>query len=141
MTQIRSFSDVRAELADEHRQIMSLVARIESAPAEEELPTLLKSLHDTLVDHFAHEQFPGGLYECMGANRPEHHDTLRVLVQEHCALLSDARALVEHARAPGTGEVAKLHEEIHQLLQKLRQHETREHELARSIERAGAQGG
>ena len=141
MTQIRSFSDVRAELADEHRQIMSLVARIESAPAEEELPRLLKSLHDTLVDHFAHEQFPGGLYECMGANRPEHHDTLRFLVQEHCALLSDARALVEHARAAGTGAGAALKQETDRLLRKLRQHETREHELARSIEQGGSQDG
>ena len=139
MTQTRSFSDVRAELADEHRQIMHLIARIESPGADEELPALLTSLHNMLADHFAHEQFPGGLYECMGANNPEHHDILRVLVREHCELLSSARALMEHANAPGTFTATDLHEEVDRLLQMLRQHEMREHELARSIEAAGAQ--
>jgi hypothetical protein len=129
------------ELADEHRRITNLVARIESAQGEEELPELLASLHDVLVDHFAHEQFPGGLYECMGANNAEHHDTLKVLVREHCELLSGARALVEHARASETAPGISLHQEVERLLARLRRHEVREHDLARSIELAGLLAG
>ena len=110
---------------------MGLVSRIQATRSKSLLPELLKSLHDLLVDHFAHEQFPGGLYESMGANQPEHHETLKVLVREHCEILSAARGLVEHASQRPVDD--ELHNEIAQVLRMLREHESREHALAQAI--------
>lgn len=133
----RSLDEVHAELADEHRQIMALVARLESRGHTPELPALLKALHDRLVDHFAHEQFPGGLYECMGARAPQCHDQLQALVRDHCTLLSDARSLVDRARS---GQREGLLSDVAALIAALRDHEEREHRLADSL-RAGAGSG
>jgi len=134
MQRSRSLADVHTQLADEHRRIMRLAAYIEQGPAHDELPELLKTLHDLLVDHFAHEQFPGGLYECLGAWDPRYHDQLRVLVREHCEVLSRARALVERARlAP---DAPSLRGEALDLVAALREHETREHRLVEAIRQA-----
>ena len=138
MSPHRSFAEVRAELAEEHRRVMALIARIEAPCDDAELPELLKSLHDLLVNHFAHEQFPGGLYESMGAHGPEHHDTLKVLVREHCEILSAARALVERVRAPDAA-TGGLRGEVSEVVTMLRRHETREHELAQRLAEAGPQ--
>ena len=132
MLRTRPFAEVRAELADEHRQVMALVERIQAPCTAQELPDLLSSLHDLLVDHFAHEQFPGGLYESMGAHLPEHHDTLRILIREHCEILSAVRALVERRRN-GIDVGSDSRADVAEVIDRLHQHETREHELARRL--------
>lgn len=134
----RSIAEVHAELADEHREIFALVARIESRGHSPDLPALLKALHDRLVDHFAHEQFPGGLYESMGACGPEHHDDLKVLVREHCTILSSARALVDRSRGLGPHQRAELLVDVAALIAALRAHEVREHKLADQLKSGSA---
>ncbi len=46
------------------------------------LAPLLEELHTPLIKHFSHEQFPGGLYECMGAYRSRYHDELMALAEK-----------------------------------------------------------
>ncbi len=124
---------VHSDMADEHRRIMALISRIEAQDSVAVLPPMLKTLHDLLVDHFAHEQFPGGLYERMGAHGPEHHETLRTLVREHCEVLSNARALVERSRSvDSVGETRLLHE-VAELIEMLRAHEIKEHRLVERL--------
>ena len=138
---IRPLEQVHAEMADEHRRIMDLVSRIESESNLSVLPAMLRELHDLLVNHFAHEQFPGGLYESMGAHGPDYHEDLKVLVREHCTVLSTARALVERARAVDLQGGAKLLGEVADLLQMLRDHEVREHRLVEKLKAASAAAG
>ncbi len=125
-------------MADEHREIMSLVSRIEAPCADGELPELLHTLHHRLVDHFAHEQFPGGLYECMGATDDSYREELKVLVRDHCELLSRSSVLAERARTGAQGDEGQLREDVAGLVARLRDHEQREHLLAETIERATA---
>ncbi len=129
----RPLPDVHAELADEHRCIMALIARIEAGVDADELPETLQQLHDLLVDHFAHEQFPGGLYEQLGAYGPQHHEDLKVLIREHCLVLSAARALVEQARGANAEAAARLDDDVAALLAMLREHEVKEHRLVEKL--------
>ena len=60
-----SFEQVYGELTEEHRALMSLVERIRGHGDTVGLGPILEQLHTMLIKHFSHEQFPGGLYECM----------------------------------------------------------------------------
>ena len=111
---------------------MALVSLLESEREITKLPAMLRELHDLLVDHFAHEQFPGGLYEQLGAYGSQHHAQLRELIREHCSLLSAARALVEHAERPQAD--TRLLIEVAQLIELLRAHEIKEHRLVRRLQ-------
>ncbi len=128
-----SLEDVYAELADEHKRIFSLVARLSETGAQLDLVPLLEQLHELLVNHFSHEQFPGGLYEQLGARGAEHGDQLKVLIREHCEILSSISALVERARAAGTESELELREQTARVIEKLEQHEMKEHRLAESL--------
>ncbi len=136
MRRTRSLKEVHAEMADEHREIMTLVSDIEAPCADADLVGLLETLHRRLVDHFAHEQFPGGLYECMGATDASYQDELEVLVREHCELLSRSSVLAHRARAGTPREGRALRDDVAGLVEGLRDHELREHRLAETIERA-----
>lgn len=123
------FERIQRELADEHRRIMGLVQRLEDEAGLAELPVLLEELHALLINHFAREQFPGGLYEALGQGGSRHHAPLRTLVREHCELLSSTRGLVERARNVGLQDAAGLREELATVLKRLREHEEKEHAL------------
>jgi len=97
------------------------------------LVDLVDELHSTLVRHFSHEQFPGGLYERMGAYGPEHHGRIRVLVGDHCSILARAGALLERARRSGPAEEADLRADAAALAEAVREHERREHDLAHRL--------
>jgi len=141
MARTRSLDEIHSELAAEHREIMGLVTRLEAGCSARDLPGLLKTLHDSLVDHFAHEQFPGGLYEAMGLCAPAHHEDLKVLVREHCSLLSSARALVERSRAVAPRDWPALLAEVRALAAALHAHEHREHGLVEKLKAAQATAG
>lgn len=132
----RSLQHVHAELADEHRRLMALVSLLETERDIAKLPSMLRELHDLLAEHFAHEQFPGGLYEQLGAYGSQHHGELKTLIREHCSLLSAARALVEHAERPQAD--TRVLDEVVGMLEKLRAHEIKEHRLVRKLQGDGA---
>lgn len=123
-------------LADEHRHIMSLVQRLEQHHSLVHLVPMLEELHALLIDHFAHEQFPGGLYESLGAYGSAHHEQLRVLVNEHCVILSALRGVLERARLANETQAAAILDDVASVVRNLHQHEHREHELAEKLLRA-----
>ncbi|NIM27471.1 MAG: hypothetical protein GTO67_02765 [Gammaproteobacteria bacterium] len=125
-----SFQQVYSELAEEHRELMSLVERIRAHGEVVGLGPLLEQLHALLIRHFSHEQFPGGLYDCMGAHDARYHDELKTLIEEHCTILSSVRGLLELTRIGRESDVATLLDEVSQVLQRLDEHEHREHALA-----------
>ena len=120
-------------LGDEHRQIMSLVERIEQHRTLVHLVPLLEELHALLINHFAREQFPGGLYESLGAYDPTYHDELRVLVQDHCVILSSMRGVLERARVASDEQEAQILDDVAAVISSLHEHEHKEHALAEKL--------
>jgi hypothetical protein len=125
-----SFQQVYSELADEHRQLMALVERIRSHRALIGLGPLIEQLHTLLIRHFSHEQFPGGLYDRMGAHDARYHDELKILVEDHCTILSSVRGLLERTRIADERDESKLLGDVAVVLDRLNEHERREHALA-----------
>jgi hypothetical protein len=123
-------------LAEEHQQIMNLVHRLEQHRSLVQLVPLLEELHALLINHFAHEQFPGGLYESLGAYGSIHHEDLRVLVNEHCVILSSVRGVLERARLANETQAAQILNEVAAVITSLHQHEHKEHRLAEKLLRA-----
>ena len=123
-------------LAEEHQEIMNLVHRLEQHRSLVQLVPLLEELHALLINHFAHEQFPGGLYESLGAYGSAHHEDLRVLVNEHCVILSSVRGVLERARLANETQAAQILNEVAAVIASLHQHEHKEHRLAEKLLRA-----
>ncbi|MEE8285389.1 MAG: hypothetical protein V3V86_04165 [Gammaproteobacteria bacterium] len=125
-----SFEQVYNELAAEHRELMVLVERVRGFRSIIGLAPVLEELHTSLIKHFSHEQFPGGMYECMGAYGSRYHDELKVLVRDHCVILSAVRGLLEHTRTADRHDEPALLAEMAEVLAHLHDHERREHALA-----------
>ena len=83
--------------------------------------------------HFSHEQFPGGLYERMGAYGPKYHPQLQVLIEDHCIILSGIRAVLERSKVAGVTDEPALMSDLAEVIKHLRRHEQREHELAEQL--------
>ncbi|MFQ5935218.1 MAG: hypothetical protein ACE5LB_02250 [Acidiferrobacterales bacterium] len=124
---------IYGELADEHRRIMTLVERLEHHDTVAHLVTLLEDLHELLINHFAQEQFPGGLYETLGGHGSAYHDELRVLVNEHCVILSSLRGVLERTRITSEDDAPEILREVSAVAKHLREHEHKEHELAEKV--------
>jgi len=124
-------------LRGEHDQLRELVDRLKSHETTIGLLLLLVQFHNALIQHFSHEQFPGGFYETMGAFGPEYHDILRYLIKEHCTMLSAVGALIERTRRADPGDEAVLLRDMHAVLRQLGEHEKREHQLAAKLIGAG----
>ncbi len=127
---IPTFEQVYRELAEEHRELLELVERVRELRSIIGLAPLLEELHASLIKHFSQEQFPGGLYECMGAYGSRYHDELKILVRDHCVILSAVRGLLERTRIADRQDEPALLDEVAEVLAHLRDHEHREHALA-----------
>ena len=125
-----TFEQVYGELEEEHRDLMVLVERVRGLRSTIGLTPLLAELHGSLIKHFSREQFPGGLYERMGAHGSRYHDELKVLVQDHCVILSAVRGLLERTRIADPNDETALLVELAEVLTHLHDHERREHALA-----------
>ena len=125
-----TFEHVYDELEEEHRDLMMLVEQVRGHGSTVGLTPLLEQLHTSLIKHFSHEQFPGGLYERMGAHGSRYHDELKILVQDHCIILSAVRGLLERTRVAGRDDEPALLDDLAGVLTHLHDHEHREHALA-----------
>jgi hypothetical protein len=125
-----TFEQVYGELEEEHHDLMLLVEKVRGLHSTVGLTPLLDRLHTALIKHFSHEQFPGGLYERMGAHGSLYHEELKILVQDHCIILSAVRALLERSRVAVRNDEAALLDNLAEVLNHLRDHEQREHALA-----------
>jgi hypothetical protein len=115
-------------------RIMALLQLLKDAPDSSLLVPKLEQLHTLLVNHFAHEQFPGGLYETMGAFGSAWHDDLRELIRDHCLILSAARGTLERARTSTPHTQHTLRADVLALVEQLYEHEQKEHALARRLQ-------
>jgi hypothetical protein len=125
-----TFEQVYSQLEQEHRELMALVERVRALGSTIGLTPLLEELHTSLIKHFSREQFPGGLYECMGAYGSRYHDELKALVRDHCTILSAVRGLLERSRSADGSDDPALLGEVAEVLAQLNDHERREHDLA-----------
>lgn len=125
-----TLEQVYRECAQDHRELMELVGRVRELRSIVGLVPLLEKLHGLLIRHFAQEQFPGGLYECMGAYGTHYHEELKVLVREHCVILSAARGVLDRALVAGAEDESGVLKEVEEVLAQLCDHEHREYVLA-----------
>ena len=128
------FRHAHAALAEEHAQIMALLDVLKDAPDPSQLVRRLEELHTLLVNHFAREQFPGGLYESMGAFGSCWHEDLRELIRDHCLILSEARGVLERARKSTPETQDALRANVIALVEQLSEHERKEHRLAERLQ-------
>jgi len=131
-------AEAEASLREEHRQMEDLLNRISGETGLPALRNLLDELHTTLKQHYAHEEYPGGLYDSMGALSPEFSDIVRQLVDEHYRMISAVRGLSRRVRDAGEQAPKELIQEAHQIVASLNAHESREHDLAAAAVRRAA---
>ncbi len=120
---------VYRQLAGEHRHILEMVSELQSGPAPDELQSLLESLHAALMAHFAHETYPDGFYQRLGACVPEYSNEIRELVDEHFRILAMLWSIKERVRLGQT----EVRGDIADFAQVLERHERKEHELAERL--------
>jgi hypothetical protein len=136
MTQERSRDNVghaQGELEGEHRELRGLVARLREARDVGELLPALELLHPALSAHFAHEEFPGGLYEAMGALGAAHSSAVRELVDDHYLFLAAVRGLTAAVRHHREGPIDDLLRQAAALATRLRAHEDKESALTAKL--------
>jgi isocitrate lyase len=113
----------------EHAHLERIVSRLR---AEREAPALLAALGELrslLTGHFEREESPQGLYGLVALRAPEFRPAFDRLMGEHADLLRSIEALVaEVAR----GEAVAAAGAVEALADRLRDHESRENEIARA---------
>jgi hypothetical protein len=117
------------ELVEEHRHLGDLIVRLEATRNPQELAGMLDEMHGVLLRHFAHEQYPGGFYETLGACKPAFRDDLRVLVDQHFRIISGVEGLRQRTRRADAAEWTELKREASAIVAELGQHERRESDL------------
>lgn len=121
------------ELRQEHREIEDLLWRLERATEANDVVDVLELLVPRLKDHFAKEEYPGGLYDRLGATRHARADELRSLVDDHFRMLSAIRSVQlanDEQHREQTLAFAR------ELLSWLADHERRERDLVVSVTKA-----
>ena len=121
---------VYKDLKKEHQRVLQHIERLRGHDSETGLVPMLDKLRTLLIVHFAREQLPDGFYDALGDRAQSRHDEIRVLTGEHAAILSTLNALIEDAESPQAGEDADLLGRTRQLVDRVADHETREHRFA-----------
>ena len=133
----QTLEHVYRECAQDHRELMELAGQIHELRSIVGLVPLLERLHGLLIRHFSQEHFPGGLYECMGTYGSRHHEELKILVRDHCVILSAVRGLLDRALVAGAQDEPVVLNEVDQVLTLLGDHERREYALADKLMASG----
>jgi hypothetical protein len=124
-----ALAQARERLLREHAALHTLLDRLRpGAAAAHELPALLSELHKALAKHFAHETYPSGYYEVIGACTTELLGDIRELSDEHFLLLATTQSLRERAER-GAGNDVTFEHELAALLERLAAHEEHENQL------------
>ena len=79
--------------------------------------------------HFQAEEYPGGLYDRLGATSPRFRDDVRELVDDHFRILGTLRGLSSRLRA-GDGDLETILRQRGRIATRLAEHEKREHDMA-----------
>ncbi|HTK95072.1 MAG TPA: hemerythrin domain-containing protein [Terriglobales bacterium] len=127
----------RAEktIEEGHREIRAILEILCTSTNMAELNDTLGRLCEVLALHFLKEEEPDGFFASLAGCAPERHSEVAALQQEHAQIKEALLRLCKTAAQPGMNHVA-VHAVSGTLVKALREHEQREHELAR----AAAQG-
>ncbi|HVP69575.1 MAG TPA: malate synthase A [Anaeromyxobacteraceae bacterium] len=119
-------------LDEDHAKLHEIGRRIRQS---KEMPTLVRALEDlnaTLVEHFAREEHPQGLFAILGTKAPVERQKFAEILAEHESILANVRELLDQARE-GKGEHAGLAAQAAMLSRILGDHEKRESEVTQAI--------
>jgi hypothetical protein len=128
-----ALASAHADLVDEHRALRNLLGRLREIQDPVGLAALLDDLHGKLKAHIEHEEFPGGLYESMGALGPAYANEVRELVDEHFRFLATARSLADEVRRAESPLAPRILNDAAALAEQLHTHEAIEQQLAERI--------
>ena len=136
MSETRSLTPALAqahdELREEHLRLGRLVERVTAAEDVDELSAALGEMSEVLAAHFSHEERPEGLYDALGLCAPQHRERIRALVDDHYRMAASVRSLALRARSL-LDRTRELQREAEGFVEVLRDHERREHALAREV--------
>lgn len=121
------------ELQQEHRGIHEAVEELRAALPGDDMLGMLDRLHALLVRHFAHETYPGGFYEALGACAPQYRNDLRILVDEHFLLVTAVHGLRERLRHRHAQQELDLRPEVAEVIGRLQHHEDHENDLVKRL--------
>jgi hypothetical protein len=116
-----------------HRALRGLLGQLREVKDPAGLAAVLDELPGKLKAHIAHEEFPGGLYESMGALEPAYANDVRELVHQHFMFLSTVRSLADEVRRAEPPVAPRLLEQAAGLAEQLHSHEAIEQQLAERI--------
>jgi hypothetical protein len=119
-------------LREEHRTLEQLMELLQTAKDVPELASAADELRQALIVHFAREEHPGGYYDSLRLCVPEHRGDLAQLVDDHRQIGLALWQLYRRAREV-EAQVEELRTEVAQLVMRLREHETREHEIVHQL--------
>lgn len=122
-------ADARREIAQEHRQIRSVVEVLETTGNLEALLPCLAELRTLLERHFAREEAPEGLHRVVDAAAPRLAASVQVLIEEHREFLEALDLISERARECLEGPIAEVRRSVAELCRRLHEHEAAETDL------------
>ncbi len=128
-----TLATAHADLVGEHRALRGLLDQLREVTDPPALAAVLDELHVKLKAHIQHEEFPGGLYESMGALGPQHAHEVRELVDDHFRVLATVRALADEVRRASAPLDPRVLREAVGLAEQLHTHEAVEQRLAEKI--------
>jgi len=116
----------------DHAKLHEIIHRIKKSKDMPALASTLHELNDTLVDHFAREEHPQGLFAILGTRSPKEREAFAEILAEHESILVNVRELLDQARAT-KGEHAGLAAQAAMLGSILGDHEKREAQVTAAI--------
>jgi hypothetical protein len=126
---VRSESEAKRRIDDEHRQLMRLVAELEATRELGRVRLQLAELVTLLRHHFETEEGPEGLHEVVGEQATHRLATLQRLIAEHAEILVQAEQLRIAVGDCLDGPVRRALGGVGELAERLRRHEADEEEL------------
>jgi hypothetical protein len=119
---------IRAQIERSHQRILAVVGELTVAREPGAIAAIAGTLAEMLVEHFAEEEEPGGLFDEIMARHPVSEPRLAGLRQQHRELLGRVTWLRENAGC-GRESVVLVGAERGELIELLRRHEKSENRL------------
>lgn len=123
-------TEAEADLRDEHQHLHQLAGQLQEVSDVAGLRELTDELYNQLRAHFRNEEYPGGLYDRIGATSPHHAEDVRELVGEHYHVLTSVFRLRAMAYQDDRESISDIVDELEAVMTTIREHEKREHKLA-----------
>jgi len=133
MTSVSHLESIYADLENEHKRVMKLLARLRGDAIGADLLPVLDELRNLLIVHFAREQLPDGFYDALGELAESRRGELDELIAEHAAILSHLNSLLKDVKDSPAIDKADVLDRVSALLEQLDNHEQKEHLFATDV--------